>query len=299
MDPIPTQATPEPPGGRATRAYLADSALIGVTLIWGSTFVMVKVALADVTPFEFLALRFGLAFVALAIIVRRRLPGLSGAELRAGLVIGVFLFVGYATQTTGLQFTTASQAGFITGLSVLLVPVLGLIVLRQRIGWGVLLGVALATVGLWLISVAGSVSFGLGELLLLACAIAFAAHILAIGSFAPRYDPLRLAVVQVGVVALLAGVTTVAVEHPTLRLPSDVWLAVAFTGLIGSAVVLGVQTVAQRETSPTHAALIFSLEPVFAALFAYLISGERLGSSGFLGGGLILAGMVLAELKRA
>lgn len=280
------------------RAYLADLGLVGVTVIWGSTFIIVKDALGGIGPFEFVFLRFAIGFLALLALFHRRLRAFGPAEWRAGVVIGLFLFLGYAFQTVGLQLTTASKAGFITGLSVLIVPLLALIFLRHGISLGVLVGLALAPIGLWLLSFDGQASFGTGDLLVLACAVAFAAHITSISAYAPKYDPLGLSIVQVGVVALLAGLAAALVERPLVVPAPAAMFGAAYTGLLATAVVLGVQNSIQRFTTPTHTALIFSLEPVFAAFFAYLVAGETLGPRGLLGGALILAGMVVAELRR-
>ena len=287
-------------GGKATAVspYGADAALVAVTLVWGSTFIVVKDGLAGVGPFEFIALRFGIACLALTLGFRGRLRSLDGPAWRAGLVIGGFLFLGYAFQTTGLLYTTASRAGFITGLSVLIVPIFARAVLGQRVGRGVLIGVGFSTVGLWFLSADGSFTFGFGDLLVLGCAVAFAAHIVSISAYAPRHDPIGLAIVQTGVVAILATAIAVGLERH-FAMPAGISLfAALYTGLLGSAAVLGIQTSVQRFTSASHAALIFSLEPVFAAIFAFLIAGERLGPVGLLGGALILAGMVAAELWR-
>jgi drug/metabolite transporter (DMT)-like permease len=288
-----------PPTSTRRQAYLADAGLVGVTLIWGSTFIIIKNALGGVSPFEFVALRFGIAFFVLALLFPGRFGRLGPAERRAGFVIGIFLFAGYALQTAGLQFTTAAKAGFITGLSVLMVPLLAFAVLRQRSGSGVVLGIVLAPIGLWLLSFDGQASFGTGDLLVLGCAVAFAAHIISISAYAPRYDPLGLAIVQTGVCAALASLVAIVGERPLVLPAGAVLFGVLYTGLLGSALVLGVQTAIQRFTSPAHAALIFSLEPVFAALFAFLLAGETLGPRGLLGGALILTGTIVAELRRS
>jgi drug/metabolite transporter (DMT)-like permease len=273
--------------------------LVGVTLVWGSTFVVVKDALTDVGPFEFVAMRFGIAFLTLLLVGRGRLRGLGRLGLRAGLVIGIFLLLGYALQTTGLQFTTASKAGFITGLSILIVPVLAFAILRHQIGPGIIAGVALACAGMYLLSFTGGASFTLGDVLVLGCAVAFAAHIVSISAFAPRYDPIALSIVQTGFVAIIAAaISAVAERQPLPPAASVAWAPALYTGIVGTAAVLGVQTTIQRFTTPSHAAIIFSLEPVFAALFAWMLVGETLGTNGLIGGGLILTGMVVAELKR-
>src|SRR5947209_6089491 len=171
---------------------------MGVTLVWGSTFVIVKGALGGASPFEFVALRFGIAFVALAVVFNAKIRRISSNELRAGLLIGVFLFLGYGFQTLGLQFTTAARAGFVTGLSVLVVPLFAYLALGNRAGRGVIAGIVLAALGMYLLSFDGPFAVGLGDLLVFCCALAFAAHIVSISAYAPRYDPIGLAIVQTG-----------------------------------------------------------------------------------------------------
>ena len=283
---------------RLRRAYLADAGLVGITVIWGSTFVVIKDALGGVGPFEFVALRFAVAFVALAVVFHRRLARLGPVGLRAGLIIGLFLFAGYALQTAGLQLTTASMSAFITGLCVVMVPIVAFLALRQRIGRGAIVAVLLAPIGLWLLTNGQQASFGTGELLTLACAVAFAAHITSISAYAARYDAIGLAIVQVGVVAALATGATLAFERPLIVPGQAVWFSVLYTGLLGSALVLGVQTRIQQYTTATHAALVFSLEPVFAALFAYLVAHETLGGTGLIGAAILVGAMVIAEVRR-
>ena len=292
------------------RQLRADLALLMVTLIWGATFVMVKGAVAGFPVFAFLAVRFLLASLALLPLVATRVRSASSGKrsratheaswrhLRAGVIVGLLLFAGYALQTIGLRYTTASKAGFITGLSVAIVPVLSALLLRRAPDRLAILGVALATLGLALLSLGDDLTVNRGDLFVLGCALAFASHIVAVGAFAPRMDALTLAFFQIATVALVSGLTSLAVERPWPAMPGHVLFAAAFTGVLATSLAFAVQTAAQRFTSPTHTALIFAAEPVFAALFGYLLAGERLGSRGLMGCALILAGMIVAELGR-
>jgi drug/metabolite transporter (DMT)-like permease len=291
-----------------SRRVLADGALLTVTAIWGLTFVMVRDAVHAYPVFAFLATRFALALVGLLpILVWRRhhwrptprAPRLT-RQLAAGALIGITLFAGYAFQTLGLLYTTPAKAGFITGLSVVIVPVLGVIFLRERLHPAVVAGVAVALAGLSLLSLSGVRSLAAvnpGDLLVLACAVSFAGQIVLVGRFAPRMNALLLTTAQIATVALLAAVISLLVEQPPIWPPRGQPLfAAVFTGLLATALAFGVQTAAQRFTTATHAALIFAAEPVFAALGSYLLSGEVLSLPEWLGCGLILAGMLLAEL---
>jgi drug/metabolite transporter (DMT)-like permease len=306
------------------RQLSADAALLLVTLIWGATFVMVKDAVSDFPVFSFLAIRFAFATAALTplLIWRRRqlaarapdgpfagTRALRAARLRrlvlASLLIGGALFAGYVFQTTGLKLTTPAKAGFITGLSVVIVPLGAALILRQSPSRNAWIGVGAATAGLALLSLTADLRIEAGDLLVLACAFSFAAHILLTGHFAPRHDPLLLTLGQIVTVMLLslAAALIFDVRPDGLaallgRLDGDVLFAAAFTGLLATAAAFGIQTVAQRFTTATHTALIYAAEPVFAGLFSFLLIGEVLGPRQILGCALILAGMVVAEMKR-
>jgi len=293
------------------RAQLtADASLLLVTAIWGATFVMVQDAVTGFPVFAFLALRFSLAALVLlpfCIHGRRAEPPkrapaekartLPLAALLPGILVGLALFAGYAFQTFGLRETTPAKAGFITGLSVALVPLGQAVFLHRPPRRNSLIGVALATLGLALLTLQADLSVSRGDLLVFACAVAFAAHILLMGRYAPDWPPLRLAFVQIATVAVLSGAASLLVERPIGWPAGNVWFAAAFTGLLATAFAFFVQSRAQQATSPTHTALIFAAEPVFAGLFSFLLIGEVLGPRQILGSALIVAGMLISELR--
>jgi drug/metabolite transporter (DMT)-like permease len=267
-----------------------------VTLIWGSTFVWVKQSVAHFPVFAFLSLRFSLATVVLGVLLGRHLRALSPRMIGAGLLIGLFLFGGYAFQTIGLRLTTASKAGFITGLSVVLVPIFFALWFRRAPAWQALAGVACSTIGLGLLTLGRNLAPAPGDLLVLGCTFCFALHILAVSLFAPRTDALALTIVQVATVALLSGIATLTTEAGLWPVPADVFGAAAFTGVLATALAFAVQNSVQVFTTPIHTALIFGSEPVFAGLSGYLLAGERLTRAGQVGCMLILLGMLVAEL---
>ena len=293
------------------RRLFADVALLLVTLIWGATFVMVKDAISTFPVFSFMAIRFTLAAAALTPLVlwrRRQLAAAAPTGPFAGtarlarvavpaLCIGGALFAGYAFQTFGLQLTTPAKAGFITGLQVVIVPLFAALLLRQPPSRNAWFGVGLATIGLGLVSLTAGFRVQPGDLLVLGCAVSFAAHILLTGHFAPRHDPLLLTLGQVAAVAIFNIIAAGFFDAP-VPVTREVIFAAAFTGLLATAAAFGIQTVAQRFTTPTHTALIFAAEPVFAGLFSFLLIGELLGLRQVIGCGLILAGMVVAEIKK-
>jgi drug/metabolite transporter (DMT)-like permease len=275
---------------------VASILLILTTFFWGVTFTVVKEAVSRVDVFVFLAQRF---FLATALMV---LPGLiwrgrpRWETIRAGMVLGLALFSAYAFQTAALLYTSASNTGFLTGLNVVFVPLLGAAVLRQRVPTGVRLGTLLATVGLFLLCTGGSFNINRGDILGLICAVCTAGHILLTGHYAPRHDVFWITTTQLGTIAvasaLIAGATgkPVAVYHPSI-----LW-ALLLCAIFASVFAFLVQTAMQRHISAAQTALIFCLEPVFSAIYAYVAAGERLTSAGWFGALLILAGMLLAEL---
>jgi drug/metabolite transporter (DMT)-like permease len=264
--------------------------LLGVTAVWGVTFVQVKDAVAIYPLFAFLAVRFAIAGVTLAPAAMGRMRG----SVRAGTVLGLLLAAGYALQTAGLQRTTVSAAGFVTGLYVVLTPVLALVLFRVRTGPAVWAGVALATAGLALLSgvQAGSPA---GDLLVLGGAAAFALQIVLMERWAPRYDVVGLT--QVEMLAACGAFLVVALALRDLPVPRGwtVWGALLVTGVFASALAFLVQTWAQRRASATRVAVVFAMEPVFAGLFGFLLAGDRLGWLGWAGCAVILCGIAVAE----
>lgn len=285
-------------GGIEVRRWQADLALLVVTLIWGATFIMVREAIAHFPVFAFLTLRFSFALLSLVPLLwmGHRSSSLSWAELGAGGLVGLALLAGYGLQTLGLRYTTAAKAGFITGLSTVFVPMLGAAFWRRRPPLASQVGITLAMGGLALLTLGSNLSIAWGDLIVLGCALAFALHILAVGIFAPRMDPSQFTAAQIGTVALLSALISRTTEWPWPTPSWQVLWAALFTGVLATSLALGIQSVAQRFTSATHTALIFAMEPVFAALFAYLLAGERLGARRWAGCGLMLTGMLISEL---
>jgi drug/metabolite transporter (DMT)-like permease len=280
---------------RGVGAYRWELAMVAVTAVWGSTFVLVRDAVAQIPPFAFIAYRFLAAALLLAAVRPRLAAGGQPGLVAAGAAAGLALFAGYGFQTVGLQYTTASNAGFITGLSVVLTPLLVALLLRQPPGRWPVAGALVAAAGLACLSLQ-RLEVHRGDALVFGCAVAFATHILLLGRFAPRFSSYRLAIVQLGT-AGLGGLAWAGVAGDLAAPGSvEVWVALAITSVVASAAAFLIQTRAQREVSPTRTAVIFTMEPVFAGLFGFLLAGERLSGRGWLGAGLILAGMLIAEL---
>ena len=276
----------------------ADFSLLMVALIWGLTFVTVKNAIADMAPFTFLAIRFAIAFVFMLIFCWRKLVALRGRDWLPGIVVGLFLFIGYSFQTIGLQYTTASNAGFITGLSVVLVPLICSIINRELPSPLVLLGAILAGIGIGFLSLSQGYTYNYGDILVLGCAVSFALHIIAIGRYAKEIDATVLASLQIGVVALCSTLAALLFEtHVPIQFTRDVWIGLLTTAIPATSLAFFIQTYMQKFTTPMHTAIILSTEPVFAGIFGYLLLGEVLGARGLLGAALVFTGMVLSEIR--
>ena len=269
-------------------------ALIAVTAVWGYTFVPMKEAVAVYPLFAFLAVRFLIASLVLAVPAAPRLRALGRPGWAAGLSLGLLLGLGYALQTAGLERTTVSSAGFITGLYVVFTPLLGFLLFRTQVGRLVWLGVALSVGGLALLSGVG-VGDPRGDLLVLLGSAAYSLQIVLMERYAPRYD--AVAFTQAEMLAAFAGFAVVAVARDQLELPSGwtVWYALLVTGIFASALGFLVQTWAQRRISASRTAIAFAMEPVFAGIFGFWLAGDRLGALGWSGCALIMAGIVVSE----
>jgi drug/metabolite transporter (DMT)-like permease len=273
---------------------VATAALILVTAVWGITFVQVKDAVELYPLLAFLAIRNVIATAALAPIALRRLGGFGRDGLVAGAVLGALIALGIGLQTAGLERTTVTSTGFITGLYVLFTPLLGLALFRTPIPRSLWAGVALALLGLALLSGVPQGS-GQGDLLVLISAFVQAFHIVMVERYANRFDVFALTFVQVAAAAVAFGAVSLAFEELTVPRGWTVWSALIVTGLFAVAFAYVVQVWAQRRVSATRIAIVFSLETVFAGLFGYLLAGDRLGALGFAGCAAIFAGIVVAE----
>ena len=266
-------------------------ALVAVTAVWGVTFVQVKDALEVYPLFAFLAIRFAIASITLAPAAAGRM---RGAEWRAGTLLGLLLALGYALQTAGLERTTVSSAGFITGLYVVFTPLFAFALFRLGAGRWVWAGVALSLIGLGLLSGVG-VGDPVGDLLVLLGSAAYSLQIALMERYARVVDPVAFTLVEM--LAAFAGFTVIAVALGQIELPRGwvVWGALLVTGIFASALGFLVQTWAQQRLSASRTALLFAMEPVWTAIFGYWLAGDRLGTIGWVGAALIMGGIVVAE----
>ncbi len=283
------------------RELRADGLLLLAALIWGAAFVAQRMGMDHVGPMTFNGVRFALGALVLAPFALRD-PGAGNpaamptrGALLGGLLAGLALFAGASFQQVGIMYTTAGNAGFITGLYVVIVPILGLF-WRQRPGLGVWIGAVLAAAGLYLLSVTGDLSISFGDLLVLVCAFCFAGHVLIIGWLAPRIPALRLSVLQYACCAALSFLAAAFTEEIRLGGILDAALPILYGGLMSVGVAYTLQVVAQKDAPPAHASILLSLEGAFAALAGWALLGETMTTRGLTGCGLMLGGMLLAQL---
>ncbi|HET7628933.1 MAG TPA: DMT family transporter [Bacillales bacterium] len=287
--------------------YISDCLLLLVAFMWGATFVVVQQAVAIMAPFAFNGVRFAVAalflFVWIVCFYPHLLAELNRTLLFNGMMLGFWLFAGYALQTFGLLYTTSSKSAFLTGLSVALVPIFTWLLFKQKIQWPAAFGIALATVGLFFMTSFGTGALNLGDVLSFFCAIGFAVHIILTGRYTSRHSALLLTLMQIATVAVLNCLFAVGfgsgslAELPVQLVDPKVWGAIVFTAVGATAVAYLAQTSLQKYTPPSHVALIFTMEPVFAALTAYIGTGEPLTGRTMIGGLLIFLGMILVETR--
>lgn len=280
-----------------TKQLTTDMMLLMVAFFWGATFIIVKHAVASVDVFTFLGARFSIAFLLLGLMCYRHLFPVDWRTVRAGICLGTILFASFAFQTWGLTITSATNGALITGLNVVLVPIFSLIWLRTPPAPTAAAGVVTAAAGLFILSGGTAFAMNSGDLLIFFCAIAVAFHIILTGYYAPDHDIMALVTWQLGTGAILGVVCSHLTGGFTLFFPAPAWRAVIITAVLCTVFAFVAQTYAQRTTPPTRAALIFTGEPVFGALFAHFYGHEPLLIHHMTGGGLIFLGMIMAEIR--
>lgn len=285
------------------KKMFADGSLLFVAFIWGATFVVVQNAIQFLPPNLFNGIRFLLAAIILSLFVLKSGRSFFSTELiKAGIFLGFFLFIGYSFQTVGLIYTTSSKAGFITGLSVMIVPILAIFFLKEQAKLIVFIGASIGTVGLYFLTLAGLSQINFGDLLVFICAIGFAFHIVFTSKFTEQHPALPLTIIQLFTVSFLSFLSSFLIEKPTISinqiLHQDVIIALFITSIFATALAFYIQTKFQQFTSAARVAIIFAMEPVFAALTAYFVLEERLSIYGFIGCCFIFMAMIMTELPK-
>ena len=276
---------------------LAPMALVGITAVWGWTFVIVKDAIQLMPVMDFLAVRFTLAAAVLFVLHPACLRGMSRRGYVRGVILGILLGMSYITQTQGLLDTSPAVSGFITGMGVVFTPLVALLLLRQKIGVYTWVAVGMAVIGLALLGLRGW-AFGKGELLTLACAVFVAFHIIGLGQWSTQHDIYGLAFIQI---ATIAVISLVAAAPGGIMMPPDgeTWRTIVITAVLATAVAFVVQTWAQSLVTPTHIAVVLTMEPVFAGVFSIALGYEQVTVRTVLGAVCVLAGMLIVQLKPA
>ncbi len=290
-----------------TKTLKSDALLLLTAIIWGFAFVAQRVGMEYVGPFTFNAIRFALGCLALmplliwhrrrtAIIEKPKASPQRVTVLFGGMIAGLVLFSGASLQQVGLVYTTAGKAGFITGLYVVIVPILGLF-WKQQPEIGTWIGAALAAVGLYLLSVTEQFTISFGDLLELAGAFFWAAHMLIIGWLSPKTNPIRLAIVQYAACSLFSAIVAMITETITAQGLYQAAIPILYGGLLSVGIAYTLQIIAQKHAHPAHAAILLSLEAVFAAIGGWMLLGETLSVRGMTGCALMLSGMLLSQLQ--
>ncbi|MDF2680146.1 MAG: EamA family transporter [Brevibacillus sp.] len=273
----------------------ADLAMLLVTLFWGSSYLFMQMGLTDLETFNLIGIRFGIAFIIAALFFHKRILRINRKTLLHAFILGAILFCVFATVTEGVKTTTASQAGFLVSLTVIFVPLLS-ILLKNIPETRVFFGAGLAVIGIGLLTLTDHFQISQGDAWCIGTALFYAIHIIVTGKLAPQSDAIQLGVYQLGFAALFGLIFSVFTEAPRFPHTPKAWLAVLVLSILCSAIGFVVQTVAQQHTTPTHTGLIFSLEPVFAAIFAFMLNGETLTVRGYIGAALVLLSVLIAEI---
>ncbi len=280
------------------KEYGADFLLFLVAIAWGSTFFIVQEAVDQTPVYIFLFWRFLFASVLMTLISYKKLSKIDFKTVKAGAILGIFMFLGFAFQTFGLTLTLSSTVAFLTGLNVIIVPFLLYIIFKKRASVYSVFGAMIAAIGLYFLTYGGSLGFGAGEVYAFVCAVMFALHIVFTDRYSKRYDVLLLVSVQLSTVALFSFIASIVFDGGFMPAKIDytfIW-AIVVTVLFATVFAFGVQTAMQRYTTPAKTAIIFTMEPVSAGVFGYFFAGEVLSVSQLAGAFLILFGMVSAEL---
>ena len=281
------------------RALIADLGLLITALVWGSGFVAVKNALDSLSPMNIMVFRFGIATILTTLFFYKKVVKVEKKDLLPGILIGLFLFLGFATQTIGLQYTTAGKQAFLTGTNVVMVPFIFWLISRQQPDKYSIIAafLMLAGIGFLTLDHQFSIALNFGDVLTLICALFFACHITLVGYFAKKYDPIKITVIQFGTACLLSLLWMFTIEGGKLMVPSSGLNEVLFLGVFSTFVAFVIQNVAQKYTNPSHAALILSLESFFGSLLSILLLGEVFNSTMIVGSVIIFLAIITAETK--
>lgn len=279
------------------KSLYADLSLLLVAIIWGSGFVVTKNALDLMTPFYIMGFRFIIAALALTLISFKRLKKATKLDVKAGVIVGFFMFLGFAFQTVGLKYTTAGIQAFITASNVVMVPFLYWMISKKRPDNYEMFGAFLCFVGIGVLSLDNNLNIGLGEFLTFLCAIGYALQIVAVGHFAKDVDPFVLSTVQLYFAAIVSFIIAFIFEPKLTVITNEMIFPIVYLGIFSSMIAFLVQNLAQRHTSSTHAAIILSMEAVFGSVFSILLLNDPINIKFFIGCAAILISVIVSETK--
>ncbi len=283
---------------RVSKEYIADLLLLSVTIFWGSTFIIVKKSIEQMPTFAFLSIRFWISSILLAIIFFPRLKNLSKEILKDGVILGIVLFLAYAFQTVALQYSSATVVGFLTGLNVIFTPIFSAVLLKKIPRIYSQIGAVLSFLGVTLMSLNDTLTLSTGEILTIICAVFVAIQIILTDRYSRKHDTFLLTVVEITTMSVLATIVSLAKEPYLIPKHWNTYLIFSFliTAVFATVYAFVIQNTAQKYTTPTKTAIIFIMEPVFSAIFSYLLGGEVLSLRAYIGAGIMFLGLFVSEV---
>jgi drug/metabolite transporter (DMT)-like permease len=271
--------------------------ILFITICWGSSYLFMKMGLDTLGEFNLIALRFGLAFILAAAIFYPRLRQVNLRTIRYAMLLGSILFIMFTALTFGLKTTTTSNAGFLISLTVVFVPLIHTFLFKKKIEKKLIASILLALTGIALLTIQLPFTFKIGDLFCIAAALCYALHINVVSSAAQKVDTLSLGILQLGFTGLYAFVMSLILETPVLPSSTNGWIAILVLSVVCSALGFILQTIAQKYTTATRTGLVFSLEPVFAAMFGFWFAHEIMNSVQYFGAALVFLSVVLASVE--
>jgi len=283
---------------RISKEYIADLLLLSVTVFWGSTFIIVKKSIEQMPTFAFLSIRFWISSILLVIIFFPRLKNLNKELLKDGIILGIVLFLAYAFQTVALQYSSATVVGFLTGLNVIFTPIFSAVLLKKMPRIYSQIGAVLSFLGVTLMSLNDTLTLSTGEILTIICAIFVAIQIILTDKYSRRHDTFLLTVVEITTMSILATIVSLIKEPYLIPKHWNSYLTFSFliTAVFATVYAFVIQNTAQKHTTPTKTAIIFIMEPVFSAIFSYLLGGEVLSLRAYIGAGVMFLGLFVSEV---
>lgn len=274
----------------------ANFLIVLVALFWGSTYFLTKMAVAELEPFNLTALRFGTAFIITALFFFKRIRNADRTVIKYSIILGVLAVIAVLSMTFGVQYTTASNAGFLISLSVVMIPLISVVVLKKKIKAKLLLSVILATIGIVCLTLNEQLTINKGDILCILCAASFAVQVLIMERIPKSADSVAIGALQLGITAVVNFILSFSLENFTVPRDFKVWGVIVILGVFCTAFCYIIQIYALKNTSAIQAGIILSLEPVFSAIFAYIFLGELLSKQGYIGAILLFISVILAGI---